>query len=129
MKLKDARDYYYFYSGKTSDIVRQLALGGIGIVWLFRAGAVGAEKIPAALKTPLGLIVAGLAFDLLHYAIATSVWGVFQRRKEVAGTAEDVDFTAPDEMNYPSIGLFVIKVACVVVAYVLLLAYVTRTVF
>jgi hypothetical protein len=129
MKLKDARELYYFFSGKTSDIVRQLALAGIGIVWLFRIGPVGAEKIPAALKFPLELIVIGLTLDLLHYAIAGGIWGIFQRRKELAGTHEDSEFFASKYLNYPGIFLFVVKVACVVVAYGMLLAHTVRTVF
>ncbi len=32
MKLQDARDFYYFHSGKTSDLIRQLGLGGIAVV-------------------------------------------------------------------------------------------------
>lgn len=129
MKLKDARELYYFFSGKTSDIVRQLALAGIGMVWLFRVGAVGAEKIPVALKIPLQLIVIGLALDLLHYAIATGVWGIFQRRKELAGTDENSEFLAPEALNYPSLALFVAKVACVIAAYVMLLGHIMRTIF
>jgi len=45
MKLKDAREIYYFYSGKTSDLVRQLGLAGIAVIWLFKYDAQGIPKI------------------------------------------------------------------------------------
>jgi hypothetical protein len=41
MKLQKARDTYYEYSGKLSDITRQLSFAGIAIVWIFRAGDKG----------------------------------------------------------------------------------------
>lgn len=45
MKLKDAREHYYFYSGKTSDLVRQLGLAGIAVIWLFKSDVQGIPKI------------------------------------------------------------------------------------
>ena len=49
MNLKDAREHYYFHTGKVSDIVRQLGLGAIAIVWLFRSGDTTAAAIPLEL--------------------------------------------------------------------------------
>lgn len=63
MKLKDALENYYFHSGKTSDLVRQLALAGIAVIWLFKYEVTGVPKVPAQLLLPLGLIVCGLALD------------------------------------------------------------------
>jgi hypothetical protein len=128
MKLKDARELYYFYSGKTSDLVRQLGLAGIAVIWIFKYDAQGVPKIPQALLPPLILIVLGLALDLLQYAVATSIWGIFQRRKEVSGVTDDVDFLAPKQFNWPTIGLFVLKVASIIAAYVYLLRHLACTI-
>jgi hypothetical protein len=129
MKLKDARDIYYFYSGKTSDIVRALGLAGVAIAWLFKVEQQGVPKLPAVFKGPLVLIVAGLALDLLQYAVATGIWGVYQRKKELARTAEQDEFQAPSALNYPTITLFVAKVACVIAAYLMLLQQIALTIF
>lgn len=128
MNLKDARENYYFHSGKTSELVRQLALAGIAVVWLFKYEVLGVPKIPAPLLVPLCLIVIGLAFDLLQYATATGIWGVFQRRKEHAGVSEDAEFTAPPQLNWPALVFFWLKVLSIAVAYVQLLQHVSRTV-
>ncbi len=128
MKLKDARDLYYFYSGKTSDLIRQLGLAGIAVIWIFKFEAQGTPKIPQALALPLVLIVIGLAFDLLQYAIATSVWGIFQRRKELSGIGEDAEFKVPRQFNWPTIALFLAKVLAIVAAYVLLLGHLAATI-
>lgn len=128
MKLKDAREHYYFHSGKTSDIVRQLALAGIAVVWLFKYNVLGVPKVPAQLWVPLVLIVIGLALDLLQYAVATAIWGVFQRRKERAGVAEDVEFKAPGQLNWPAITFFWLKVVSIATAYYLLLQYLAHNI-
>lgn len=128
MKLKDARELYYFYSGKTSDLVRQLGLAGIAVIWIFKYDVEGVPKIPEALLPPLILIVLGLALDLLQYAVATSIWGIFQRRKELSGVSDDTDFLAPKQFNWPTISFFVLKAASIIAAYVYLLRYLACTI-
>lgn len=128
MKLKDARDLYYFYSGKTSDLVRQLGLAGIAVIWLFKYEAQGVPKVPEALVLPLILIVLGLALDLLQYAVATCIWGVFHRLKEKSGIGEDKSFLALKQLNWPSIVFFITKAIATIAAYVYLLRYLAATV-
>jgi len=128
MKLKDARDNYYFYSSKTSDLVRQLGLAGIAVIWIFKYEMQGIPKIPEALLPSLILIILGLAFDFLQYAVATFIWGIFHRRKEINGVTEDIDFLAPEQFNWPGIVFFVIKVVAIIVAYVYLLRHLARTI-
>ncbi len=98
MILKDARENYYFHTGKVSDIVRQLGLGAIAIVWLFRSGSLNSTIIPEALILPLKLVVAGLALDLLQYALGAAFWGFFQWRKEHIGATESDEFKAPSSL-------------------------------
>ena len=123
MNLKDAREYYYFHTGKVSDIVRQLGLGAIAIVWLFRSGDTTALAIPSELLTPLKLVVAGLALDLLQYAFGAALWGFFQWRKERSGTRETGEFEAPDWINWPALVCFWLKVLAITYAYWFLLNY------
>ena len=127
MKLKDARDNYYFNSGKTSDLVRQLGLAAIAVIWLFKYEVSGTPKIPGMLQLPLILTIAGLALDLLQYASATAIWGIFHRLKE-RSLAEDTEFTAPRQVNWPAIMLFWLKVGAIGAAYCFLLQYLTNTV-
>lgn len=127
MKLKDAREFYYFHSGKTSDLVRQLALAGIAVVWIFRYEVQGVPKIPVQLLAPLSLIVLSLTLDLLQYAVATGLWGAFQRRKERDGVKEDAEFTAPRQLNWPALTFFWLKVVATASAYYFLLKYLART--
>lgn len=128
MILKDAREYYYFHTGKVSDIVRQLALGAIAVVWLFRSGEAGSFAIPRELLLPLKLVVAGLALDLFQYASGAALWGIFQWRKERGGILESDEFKAPNWINWPALICFWFKVIVIAYAYWLLLVYLVRAI-
>jgi len=80
MKLDDAREFYYFFTGKTSEIVRQLALAGIAVIWIFK---IGQNQIPSELLLPLYLIAVTLVLDFLQYFVAATIWGVFSRHQEI----------------------------------------------
>ncbi|MGY1426532.1 hypothetical protein [Lysobacter sp. A289] len=125
MNLKDARDNYYTFSGKASDIIRQLGLGSIAIIWIFRKSTPDAIAIPASLVLPLKLVVAGLAFDLLQYAIAAILWSFFAWRKERSGALATDDFKAPQQINWPAILFFYSKVVLIVLAYWHIFRYLT----
>jgi len=128
MILRDAREHYYFHTGKVSDISRQLALGAIAIVWLFRSERAMSFTIPQELLLPLKLVVAGLAFDLIQYASGAGLWGIFQQLKERSGLSEADEFKAPSWINWPSLICFWLKVLLIAYAYWLLLQYLARTI-
>jgi hypothetical protein len=128
MRLKDARETYYFHTGKVSDIVRQLSLAALAIIWLFRVSeGPAANRIPHELVLPSMLIVTALALDLMQYAWASAAWGTFQRRKEKEVT-EDAEFRASDWLNAPTVCLFVVKTIATVAAYGMLLHFLWGTV-
>lgn len=122
MKLKDARDNYYFNSGKTSDNVRQLALAGIAVVWIFKFDVNGSPHVPPELLLPLGLIAFGLAVDVVQYAVGTLCWGIYNRWKEQK-VGEDVEFKAPRQINWAALTFFVVKVIAVIAAYYFILNF------
>lgn len=129
MTLKDAREYYSYFTGKTSDIIRQLGLGGIALIWLFKIDVSGSQsKLPSEFSHPLALITFGLAIDLLHYFIAASIWGIFQRKMEKSniGLAE---FSAPNWFNWPGIFCFVVKFLAITAAYILLIRHLWKMIF
>lgn len=128
MNLKDARENYYAYSGKTSDIVRQLGLGAIAIIWLFRTGSAESLAIPAALFLPLKLVVAGLACDLLQYASGAFLWSNYAWRKERSGVSASDIFKAPESINWFAILLFYAKVFLVILAYWHIFRYLSQSI-
>ncbi len=117
MKLENTREYYSFHTGKTSDIIRQVGLGGIAVVWVFKVEAGGKQTVPKELLVAALLIVIALALDLIHYMTGSLVWGIYNRYKENQNTAQDAEFKAPRQINWPTIVLFWLKTLVMITAY------------
>jgi hypothetical protein len=128
MILNDAREHYYFHTGKVSDIVRQLGLGAIAIIWIFRSSDTAALAIPSELMTSLKLVVVGLGLDLLQYAFGAALWGSFQWHLEKSGKTETEEFKAPRWINWPALACFWLKVLTIACAYLLLLKYLAKAI-
>jgi hypothetical protein len=129
MKLKDARAEYNAYSGKASDVARQLAFAAIAVVWIFKTDQAGTPKVPRELIWPASFAIGCLAADVLQYLYGSAAWGYFHRWKEKQKIGEEAEFLAPREINWPTIILFWLKLSLIVVTYVLLLIYLARALF
>ena len=66
MKLKDARENYYSFSGKVSDIIRNLGFVGIAIIWIFKYNNDNKIAVPEPLIPIAFIIILGLVSDLCH---------------------------------------------------------------
>jgi len=128
MKLHDARENYYVNTGKASDLVRQLGFAAIAIIWLFKIDEGGVTRIPPSLLVPLLLVVVALAADFLQYALASAIWGLYQRHQEKRILSEETEFRAPASINWPAIVFFWGKIVCIVVAYCYLFKFLARTI-
>lgn len=123
MNLKFAQDRYSYYSGKLSDIVRQLGFAGIALVWLFRSEVAGQWYVSAPLVLVATVLVAALALDFLQYVSGALAWGIFHRQKEKAKTKHDEEFEAPRWINWPAICFFWAKVSAIAIAYALMFRF------
>lgn len=115
MRLKDARENQYYYSGKAGDVGRQLALGGIAAVWILH-GQPGSLQFPVVLLEALVGFLLALGLDFLQYWISASIWAAFARLKELEfqelGVDQDNekdlrgDFTVSRKINWPALFFF-----------------------
>src|SRR5213595_3623097 len=122
MKLENVREAYYFYTGKTSEIIRQLALAGIALVWIFKTGDEKNPGIAGDLLLPAILIVIVLTLDLLQYVAGSVTWDIFMRIKEnEEEITEDSVFTVSKKINYPMNIFFWLKLIIMVTAYVMII--------
>lgn len=107
MKLKDAREAYYEYTKKASEVARSLAFGGIALIWVFKTDVGGIPKVPDALLLPAALLATSLAFDLLQGVAGSVIWGVFHRLKErESELGENPEIDAPGWINLPTLFFF-----------------------
>jgi len=137
LKLEDTRAEYYYFTGKVSDIVRQLGLAGVAIIWVFKTESEGKKTIPEGLVPAGVLILLGLATDLLQYAAGTIIWDRFnikkeneleEKRTEKEAHGEDYDpeaedFSAPSSINDLTKTLFWVKFLLMFLAYLYLIFY------
>lgn len=118
MTLDDAREAYYQHTGRASDVLRQLGVAGIGVIWVFKAEVNGLSAIPHPLLLPALLLVAGLFLDLLQYVLASAMWGSYARMHERKGTRPDDSIVAPRWINWPALVCYGGKVLLILAAYV-----------
>jgi hypothetical protein len=116
MKLEDVRAAYETLSGKASDIVRQISLAGVGIVWIFKSAG-NTPSLEGPLVKASFFIFLALLFDFLQYLLGTTIWFLYFRYKEKKGTKEDAEFLAPSQLNWPTWALFYLKSAMMLIAY------------
>jgi hypothetical protein len=123
LRLGEVREQYYGYTATLSSLVRQLSFAGIALIWLL-----GGPQQPGGIALPRDLLLVGIALvvalsaDFLQYAVAAFAWGTLGRAREKAhGTDPAADVgDAPDWINWPAIVFIYVKVAAVMVAYLLL---------
>jgi len=125
MKVSKLRDAYYDASGTVSDLVRKLALAGIGVIWIFRVGdKTGGIKYFDAMLWPLGLFVGSLAADFLQYLYKAIVWGSLNTYYWRKHRNNEKDVKISEKWNWPAIALFWIKSLLTVIAYGFLLHFI-----
>lgn len=128
MKLSNYRETYYFFSGKASDVARQLALAGVALVWIFKTSNGPTPKIPGELILPAGLLVLTLAFDLFQYITATAIWGFFQwyEERKLNDINDDPELSSHPCLKWPQNTFFILKLFTISLAYVFLFGYIWR---
>lgn len=119
MDIEKVRAAADIYSGKLSDLARQLSFAGIAVIWIFKIGGdTGGMVYPGELYIPLACFLFSLCFDLLHYAYSTIAWtllGNCMDKKNQTGC--DIS----NAINIPSEILFYLKVVLVLIGYAILL--------
>jgi hypothetical protein len=125
VKLAEYRKTFYEFSGKASDVSRQLAFAAIAVIWLFKSDLKGGEHltIPHALILPGILIVTALAVDLLQYVLASLIWRLYYRCLEKKRVPADADVQHSPWLEIPITALFWVKVFLVVLAYIFILLF------
>lgn len=122
-KLSEYKNDYYFFTGKLSDINRQIAFAGVALIWIFKESKAGEIKIEEDLLLPAILIVIALAFDLFQYIYQSITWTIFYTYYKRKGKAEDEKIKSPEYLNYLAWFFFIIKVSLVIASYWLILQF------
>ena len=124
MNLSGAQSNYDYFTGKMSDVCRQLAFAGIALIWILGLGEDANATLPQPLIFPALVLVVCLGLDAAQYAVASASWGIFHRIKEQEdGVTAETEFTAPSWINWAGLVLFWGKIVALAIAYVNLGTY------
>jgi hypothetical protein len=126
--LKYIQDEFYYFSGQASTITRQLALGGLGFIWIFRIGSDGIN-IPQSLIYPLGLLIFSLGADLIQYIYGSIIWGGIFTYYERKGISEKSKVHISRKFNGPTWFFFSLKILSLLIAYILLMIFIGQLIF
>ncbi len=115
---------YHNYTATLSDLTWKLAFSGIAIIWVFRVGVQGSDKIPNELIWPLFLFCGSLLFHLLHYILGVlikyNIYCYYVRRNK-----KNSDMVSThDSWAVPIHMCFWVKIALLIVGYIMLGLYV-----
>jgi hypothetical protein len=123
MKLEDYRKTFYEFSGKLSDITRQLSFAGIAVIWLFKKDVSVTPTLPKDLNLPLILLVLTLSFDYLQYLVESLMWRHVYRSKEKSGIGADIETEHSTWVEAPIYFAFLMKICLLILAYIWILYY------
>jgi hypothetical protein len=128
MKISEIRDAYYDNTARVSDLVRQLTLAGIAVIWMFRVGGddSGGIRYTQPLIWPLVLFVAALSCDLLQYVYYSVTWGVMNTKLWCKYKDNNKEVNVSPNWNLPGLTFFWLKVSLTIIAYVLLVRYILQ---
>lgn len=125
MKLSESQDKTERKTTKASDISRQIAFAGIGVVWIFSRQADGSVSVPPALVQVLEFLCGALVLDLMQYVVGGLLWSAFNRHHEKKRNSvnDDPVILAPPWINYPAIFFYLTKIALVLCGFATLLCF------
>lgn len=120
--LRDWQEEYQYFSTKASEATKSLAFGGLAIIWLFKVEDQDILGLVNQFGWPITFLTASLAFDLLHYVVGAIIWYRFYVDHEKSTPKDQYnEIEAPNWKRDIVTGLFNLKIALLIVAYVLLL--------
>lgn len=77
--VADLRDISAKWTKEISTIVRQLALAGLAVIWLFKSDLHNGFALQFDLLLPTILLIIALIFDFSHWALGAMVWSLDRR--------------------------------------------------
>lgn len=118
MELYKYKDISYKYTEKASDIARNLALAGIGILWIIKSNS-DIKLTNDLLFTPLILMAISMLVDLVQYVLGGLIWINFYTKHEKTNSSNDDIKSDPWRKNLLYV-IYYIKFILMIIAYILI---------
>ena len=113
------------FTGKASEISRQMVLAGVGIIWLFKDP--NSNTLDNCTIWPLLFLGGAVVIDLAQYVIGGVVWKRFYDKiDKTIRPEDDPEVAAPASLSTPLYVLFFIKLGLTIVSYILIIIFLAR---
>lgn len=122
-KLEDYRKDYEYFTSQASLINRSLALGGIGIIWIFKFTVDEQVSVPAPLIQPLLLFAISMTLDLLQYVSGGFIWWAYFKYHEKDNQGTEEELLAPSRLTYIIHAFYWLKITAMITGYIYLISY------
>ncbi len=124
MKLEQYKKEAHEFQSLASGLVRQLALAGIALIWIFKIDKPVDHLIPNECYCPLLLFVLTLGFDFLQYFIPSIIWMNFFRRQEKIHKGNvAINIKAKEIYSVPGYFFYWGKVILLFIGYILIIKH------
>ncbi|WP_263602267.1 hypothetical protein [Chryseobacterium sp. PET-29] len=121
--LKDWLTDFYDDTGKISELIRNAAFAGIGIIWIFKNSDSSKKMLPLELICPLTFLVIALFFDIVQYIWrALNIYFYYKKyeskydKNQIRNKDLD-DVKLPNYIEYGTWIFFILKIFFVLFAY------------
>src|SRR5687767_13831935 len=105
---------YQEASGKVSELIRNLSLGGLAVIWIFKDANDTLKTLDGKLLTAILFLVISLGVDLIHYFSRTvAIYSVYRAVKKSNLNSKDY----PTWLSNLSWLFFFGKILSMVIAY------------
>jgi hypothetical protein len=124
MKLEQYKKDAHEFQGLASGLVRQLALAGIALIWIFKIDKPIEHLLPNECYWPLLIFVLTLGFDFLQYFIPSIIWMFFFRYHEKKNNGNvEIELKAKKIYSVPGYFFYIGKVILLFIGYILIIKY------
>ncbi len=129
--LMDWLAEFYDDTSKISELNRNLAFAGIGLIWIFKNTETSNSLIPIELHCPLKFLILSLFADLVQYlwrAISIYInYRIFESKylKKIISDNDLNNIVMPRYISNVTWLFFVLKLSFIVIAYYRLLIFLT----
>jgi hypothetical protein len=121
MKRSDVNEEDKFYTGKASEVVRQLALLGYALIWLFKRDTPAGPTIPIEFQASAFFLTLALLLDFIQYVSGAIGWPLYNKSLYRKSVPVESEVTPPGALYYPTYFAFFAKIAALILGYLCLL--------
>jgi hypothetical protein len=121
IKVSEFRDRSFEYTSKSSDIIRQLILAGVAIIWLFKDK--NKNELDHFAIYPLAFLAGAALLDLIQYVAGGLIWILEYYKQQNLHNRIDDEVEVPEQKSFVIWLFWGVKILLTLTAYVFIIIF------